>query len=119
GDQAEQTLVTELRSYLAKTAYAHIRGPSRSLLHMEPAGAREGLSDEALSDVIDEAAEHPPTETVSRFEHPRDAKIAAEILVREFDDHVGPGLSAAIETVCRLAEMMDDRTLADAAPRIA
>lgn len=118
GNGAEQTLVSQLHAYLGKTAYAKISGPSRSLLHMEPAGTREGLTDPELSEVIDEASEHPPIETASKFEDSEDAKIAAEILAKEYEEHDGPGLTAVVETVCRLAEIMNDYDLELAIPTI-
>lgn len=96
-------------------------GPTRTLLHLEAAGTKEGLEDETLADVIDDVADRDPDRTLELFQYATssDLVLAARILGSQIDEQVGAGKRSVVETVCRLVERLEPAEVAAVAPAIA
>ena len=115
------TINAHLLDYLEKTKYGNVAGPSRTLLHLEAAGKKEGLQDEALADVIDDAADRDPDRTLELFQYATDSDraLAARILGSQIEEQVGAGKRSVVETVCRLVEQLKRTDVEGVAPAIA
>ena len=120
-DGARDVLKSQLRDYLEKARAAGVEGPTRQLLHLEPAGQEDGLTDPTLGDALDDAADRAPNVTVELFESSTDddIQIAVRILAAEVDEQVGQGRLAVVEVACRLMERLDRDRLAALAPAVA
>ena len=120
-DQARAVLKSQLHDYLEKARAAGVEGPTRQLLHLEPAGQEDGLTDPTLSEALDDAADRAPNVTLDQFETSTedDIQIGVGILAAEVDEQVGQGRLAVVEVACRLMERLDRERLAALAPAVA
>lgn len=103
--EAIRTQNRRLLNYLEKTSTAGVEGPRQSLLYMEPAGARDGLT-QSESDAIDLASERAPARTVAAF-GTGSAPVAIQLLAAELPNQVGQGRLNVAQSICQLAEKLD------------
>lgn len=117
--RAKQELARQLRDYLGKlTVIGGLTDPRPDLLYLRVVGYDQGLTDPALGELIDTAADQKPDVVVAAFteETPEIKELAVELLVRSLASQRGTGRANVLEAACRIAALLPHQQIARVAP---
>ncbi|MCD4527112.1 P-loop NTPase fold protein [Nocardioides sp. cx-173] len=115
---AQRELARQLDDYLGKLAVvADLHDPRPDLFYLRVIGYDEGLTDPALGEMIDLAAERQPDAVLAAFkdESPEIKALAARLLIQDVAHQRGIGQANVLESACRLVEQLPHPLVADAA----
>lgn len=106
-ERAQEELARQLHDYLGKLAVVtDLHDPRPDLFYLRVVGYDQGLTDPALGEMIDLAAERQPDAVVAAFEAqaPEIRALATELLIQDLAHRRGIGQANVLESACRLVE---------------